>query len=110
MKKYILLTVAITIATAIACSGGGYSAPSGSIMQDTSLALRNDTFAPGTPVGAKSGEACVTAYLGIVSSGDASLKAAAAKGGITKIYYTDYKNDNLLGSTIQKTCTIARGD
>jgi hypothetical protein len=110
MKKYIALAVVFAVALAIACSGGGYSAPSGSIMQDTSLALRNDTFAPGTPVGAKSGEACAVGYLGIVSSGDASLKAAAAKGGITKIYYTDFRNDNLLGSVISKTCTIARGD
>jgi len=111
MKKYIALTSVFAVALAIACSGGGYKAPSGSIMQDTSLALsaEND-FTPATAVGAKSGEACATGYLGIVSSGDASLKAAAAAGGITKINYVDYKNNNLLGSVISTTCTIARGD
>ncbi|GBF49691.1 TRL-like family protein [Leptospira ryugenii] len=111
MKKYIALASVFAVALAIACSGGGYSAPSGSIMQDTSLTLSPQAdFTPATAVGSKSGEACVTAYVGIISSGDASLKAAAAAGGITKINYVDYKNTSLLGSVISTTCTIARGD
>ncbi|MCB1157991.1 MAG: TRL-like family protein [Leptospiraceae bacterium] len=108
MKKIIGLSIAAAVAATIACSGGGYGAPSGSIMQNTTLNLTK--METETPVGAKSGEACATGYLGIVSFGDAGIKAAAAKGGITKVYSIDYKNDNLLGSVVQSTCTIVHGD
>lgn len=108
MKNNILLAMVISIALAVACSGGaGYSAPMGSIVQNTTL---NKDVSTATPVGAKSGEACVSGILGIISSGDASIKAAAANGGLTKVNAVDYKVDNLLGSVITKTCTIARGD
>jgi len=107
MTKYIALTAVFAVALAIACSGGGYNAPSGSILQNTTL---NKDVSTATAVGGKTGEACVTGYLGIISSGDASVKAAAAAGGIAKVNAVDYKNDNLLGSLIAKTCTIARGD
>ena len=108
MNKKLLLTVALAIAAAIACSGGGgYSVPSGSIMQSVTL---NKDVSTATAVGSKTGEACATGYLGIISSGDAGVKAAAAKGGISKVNAVDYKSDNLLGSVIQKTCTIAYGD
>ena len=97
-----------SVALAIACSGGaGYGAPSGSIIQDTTF---NKDVSTSTPVGAKSGEACASGILGIISTGDASIKAAAAAGGITKVNAVDYRNDNLLGSVLAKTCTIARGD
>jgi hypothetical protein len=110
MKKIILLSMVASVALAIACSGGaGYTAPAGSIIQNTTL---NKEVSTATPVGAKSGEACVSGILGIISTGDASIKAAAAAaaGGITKVNAVDYKNDNLLGSVLSKTCTIARGD
>ena len=108
MKKIILLSTVVAMALAIACSGGaGYTAPAGSIIQNTTL---NKEVSTATPVGAKTGEACVSGILGIISTGDASIKAAAAAGGITKVNAVDYKNDVLLGSVLSKTCTIARGD
>ena len=108
MKNSILLAMAISLALAVACSGGsGYSAPSGSIVQNITM---NKDVSTSTAVGAKSGEACASGILGLISSGDASIKAAAAAGGITKVNAVDYKNDNLLGSVLTKTCTIARGD
>lgn len=108
MKKFIGLGMAAAVAVGIACSGGGYVAPSGSIMQNTTLNLKK--MQNETPVGSKTGEACAVGYLGIVSSGDAGIKTAAAKGSISKVYAIDYKNDNLLGSVIQKTCTVVHGD
>jgi hypothetical protein len=107
MTKYVTLAAVLAVALGIACSGGGYNAPSGSIIQDTTL---NKDVSTSTAVGSKTGKACVTGYLGIVSSGDASVKAAAAAGGINKVNAVDYQNDNLLGSLIAKTCTIARGE
>lgn len=106
MKKYIVLSIIFAVALAIACSGG-YNAPNGSIMQNTTL---NKDVSTASAVGSKSGEACTIGYLGIVSSGDASVKAAAAAGGINKVNAVDYKNENLLGSVMAKTCTIARGE
>src|SRR6185295_19576152 len=82
MKKILGLGLALSFAAAIACSGGGYAAPSGSIMQNTTL--NHEVPAP-SGVGGKSGEACVVGYLGIISSGDASIKAAAAAGGISTV-------------------------
>jgi hypothetical protein len=107
MKKYIALVAVSAVALAIACSGGGYAAPNGSIMQDTTL---NKDVSTATAVGSKTGKACVTGYVGIVSNGDASVKAAAAAGGINKVNAVDYQTNNLLGSLIATTCTIARGE
>ncbi|MBK9501397.1 MAG: TRL-like family protein [Leptospiraceae bacterium] len=107
MNKILVLGLTFALAAMIACSGGGYSAPSGSIMQNTTL---NKDVSTATALGSKKGEACAVGYLGIVSSGDAGVKAAATKGGINKVNAVDYQNDNLLGSVVQKTCTIAYGD
>jgi hypothetical protein len=107
MKNLVLLGIAGSMALAIACSGNTYEAPSGSILQNTTM---NKDVSTATAVGAKTGEACASGILGIVATGDASIKAAAAAGGITKVNAVDYKNDNLLGSVLAKTCTIVRGD
>lgn len=107
MKKYIALATVSVVALAIACSGGGYAAPNGSIIQDTTL---NKDVSSATAVGSKTGKACVKGFVGIVSSGDASVKAAAAAGGINKVNAVDYQNNNLLGSVIAETCTIVRGE
>ena len=50
-----------------------------------------------TAVAAKSGEAMATSILGLVATGDCSIKAAAQNGGITTIESVDYKFFNVLG-------------
>ena len=112
MTKYVALGLSVAFAVAIACSGGGYSAPSGSIMQNTVLHTDSQDGLQGGPteVGSKTGEACVGAILGLISSGDAGVKAAAAAGSITKVHTIDYRNDNLLGSVLSNTCTIVHGE
>lgn len=40
--------------------------------------------------GSKSGSACATTVLGIINEGDASIAAAKADGGITKLATADY--------------------
>ncbi len=107
MKNIIIFAVAVAFAVAIACSGGGYGAPSGSIIQDTTLNL---TVPAVTNVGAKTGKACVSGLLGIMSSGDGSVMAAAKAGGVQTVKVVDYQNNNLLGSVLAETCTIVRGD
>ncbi len=62
----------------------------------------------GTRVGAKEGEACAQSVLALVATGDASIKAAARNGGITKIDSVDHYSRNILG-VLGEFCTIVRG-
>lgn len=62
---------------------------------------------PTTKVGDREGKACATSYFGIVAIGDASIKAAAAAGGITKIDSVDAEATNMI--VIGTFCTIVRG-
>ncbi|MCB1326570.1 MAG: hypothetical protein KDK35_15140 [Leptospiraceae bacterium] len=112
MNKVLGILVVLAIAAGVACSGGGYSAPSGSIMQNTVLHTTSQDGLQGGPtdLGSRTGEACASGILGIISSGDAGVKAAAAAGGITTVKGIDYRNDNLLGSVLSNTCTIVHGD
>ena len=48
-------------------------------------------------IGQKEGKSCVTNILGLISTGDASVKSAAKKAGINKITSIDYELSNVLG-------------
>ena len=60
-------------------------------------------------IGKKKGEACATSILGLVTTGDASIRAAADAGGITKIASVDANFTNILG-IYSKYCTTVSGD
>ena len=93
----------------ISCNSG-YRAPYGFFLQETKYNLQ---VISQNGFGKKVGEACIEAYLMLISKGDASIKAAAHNapdGGITKIYAVDYKRDQFLGFVQQKLCTIVYGD
>jgi hypothetical protein len=62
----------------------------------------------GDTVGTKEGRACAQTLLGLIATGDASIKAAAAAGGITKIASVDHHSRNVLG-ILGEFCTIVRG-
>jgi hypothetical protein len=73
--------------------------------------LYTDLYGPldaGSTVGKKQGTACVESILGLVARGDASIKAAAADGRITKIGSVDHRTENFLG-VLGRFCTIVRG-
>jgi len=61
----------------------------------------------GDRVGAKEGQACAKSILGMVATGDASIKAAAAAGGITKIDSVDHHSTWMV--VMGQYCTIVRG-
>jgi len=107
LKAIFAFSLALFLIQCSTNQSGGYVAPSGSVMQNTTL---NRDIPAVTAVGGRTGEACVTAYFNIISSGDASIKAAAAIGGISTVKSVDYRIENLLGSVYAKTCTIANGD
>lgn len=47
-------------------------------------------------LGSKVGVGTASSILGIISSGDASIQAAAKSAGITKISHVDYESTNIL--------------
>jgi hypothetical protein len=56
----------------------------------------------------KMGEASAQGILGF-ATGDASIKTAAANGGITKIQHVDHHNESILGVWAKST-TIVYGE
>lgn len=54
----------------------------------------------------KVGTAKATSILGLVATGDASIKTAAANGGIKTIKYVDYDAKNILGIFGEYTTTV----
>lgn len=60
-----------------------------------------------TRVGDKEGKACATSYAGVFAMGDASVKAAAAAGGITKVETVDAEVTSWI--VVGKFCTVVRG-
>ena len=59
--------------------------------------------------GTRFGEACLTSYLGLISTGDASIEAARREGGIVSITSVDESAKSVLGFIYRKHCTIVRG-
>jgi hypothetical protein len=57
----------------------------------------------------KEGKACGQSILGWVATGDASIQAAKAAGGITKVASVDHSAKNILG-ILGEWCTIVRGN
>ena len=54
----------------------------------------------------KTGSATATSVLGLIASGNASIRAAALAGGITEIHYVDYHAESLLGIYAKFTVTV----
>ena len=60
-------------------------------------------------VATKEGKACGTSILGAVAQGDASIVAAKANGGITKVSSVDHYAKSILG-IYGEWCTIVKGN
>ena len=56
----------------------------------------------------KEGKACGQSILGAVATGDASVAAAKAAGGITTVASVDHTAKNILG-IIGEWCTVVKG-
>jgi hypothetical protein len=73
-------------------------------------ALYTDVAGPldaGARVGTKEGRACARSWLGLLATGDASIKSAAEAGGISRIESVDSHSSWLL--VTGRFCTIVRG-
>ncbi len=56
----------------------------------------------------KTGRACMTSILGLVATGDASIEAAKAAGGITEVTNINYEVNNILG-VYGQYCLVVQG-
>lgn len=106
MKKLIIL--ASLISMVMLCGCGGPYGP-GWIISDYDAPMCSPDEASGLSIGSKTGQAMMVNYLGLISTGDASITAAAKNGGISKVKTADYHFDSLLG-IINKTTTIVTGE
>ena len=58
--------------------------------------------------GSKKGQACATSYMGVFAIGDASVEAAAANGGITRVKSVEAVVNSRI--VFGKYCTVVRGN
>lgn len=95
----------LAVGGALVLSSCATYGPSGIIYSGgtTGVTANNDVSS------AKTGKACVTSILSLVSSGDGSIKAAKDNGGITKVATVDYDAFNVLG-VYGNYCTIVTGE
>jgi hypothetical protein len=61
-----------------------------------------------TGTGTKTGQACASSILGAIGTGDASVAAAKAAGGITEVAHVDHDIFSILG-LYATSCTIVVG-
>jgi len=57
----------------------------------------------------KEGKACLNTIMGLVATGDASISAAKAAGGITQVAHVDHSAHSTLG-IVAEYCTIVKGN
>lgn len=85
----------------------GYNPPSGFIYQSNTL---NRQMSPNSEVGSRTGEACTESWLGLISTGEAGVKQAAAAGAILTVKAIDFRITRVLGIGYVRICTIAYGE
>ena len=104
MKKISMFVALVGLAFFI-CTGCATYMPAGAIYTGAQGAIGGS----GDVGYSKVGRAMSTSILGLVATGDASIKTAAANGGIKRIKYVDYEVENVLG-IYGKYTTVVYGD
>jgi len=104
---YKLLAVPLVLMGLTGCAGfafSGQGVPMGFLYADSTVGKH----ATNNNVGKKKGEACATSILGLVTTGDASIRAAADAGGIKDVSAVDHSIKNILG-IVATYCTVVSG-
>ena len=97
MKIIVILAVVLMLA------GCASYMPMGAMYTDGKMGVQAGSGAAG-----KTGRACMTSILGLVATGDASIEAAKAAGGITEVTNINYEVNNILGIYGQY-CLVVQG-
>ena len=105
-KAYVLLSLAMISVISMALAGcmPVASPMTGIIYTEVKYGM----YATTEPTATKEGKACGQTILGWVATGDASVTAAKAAGGVTKVAHIDHTAKNILG-IIGEWCTIVKG-
>jgi hypothetical protein len=109
MKKLGLIACLLAIPVLAGCAYGITPVPDGFFFS----AVKYPSYHPGQDTavgGAKTGVSSAAAFVGLFSAGDASVEAAAANGGITKVKTVSHKTTKILGGAYWKFETIVTGD
>jgi hypothetical protein len=77
--------------------------PAGGIYTDGKMGVQ-----AGSGAADKTGRACMTSILALVATGDASIEAAKAAGGIKEVVNMTYEVKNILG-VYGEYCLVVRG-
>ena len=103
--KFVLTLAGISVAALSLSACQIVASPAaGTIFNET----KYGNVATDESVASKEGKACASSILGWVATGDASIAAAKANGGITKVSSVDHSAKNILG-IFGEWCTIVKG-
>ena len=100
MKRLLVVAVLAAVCVGAMTGCGAFIAVNGggTLYQDTKTPMGDVSYwGPSTSSASKKGEASFTSILGILATGDASLKEAMERGGITKVHHIDQQITNILG-------------
>ena len=103
-KTLLLLTAGLLLA---ACYHAPVKPPVGYLFSDFSAP--QGVYGDGSVGGSRVGRATTVCYLGLCSTGDSSVAAAARDGGITSVQQIDYDFYNMLG-IVQEYTTVVHGE
>jgi hypothetical protein len=103
MKQVVVCTLAAGLVALTGCVGP--MGPVGSIAGGLYTDVSGPVGATSNTAGTKMGQATSTGII-CVATGDSSIKAAAANGGITKISHVDYHTTYILGLYAKTTVTV----
>lgn len=104
---YKLLALPLVLLGLTGCAGAafmGQGVPQGFLYADAVTGQQTTE----NNLGKKKGEACATSILGLVTTGDASIRAAADAGGIKQISAVDGSIKNIIG-IVATYCTVVSG-
>ncbi len=101
MKR--LSLVVLVLLAAVALNGCATPYPMGMVYTEVKAPV---AAGDGVMSYSKTGTDTATSVLGLVATGDCSIKAAAANGNIKVIKYVDYDAKNVLGVYGEYTTTV----
>ncbi|MBN2483150.1 MAG: TRL-like family protein [Candidatus Omnitrophica bacterium] len=93
----------LALACIVVLSGCAAVLPQGAFYTEARLPV---AAASGDVTYTKIGTSQASSILGLVATGDASIEAAIANGGIKKIKFVDYQAKNILGVFGEYTTTV----
>ncbi len=103
MKK--LATAALLAAVLLAGASCASTKPVGILYTDIRVPITTGNAADAT-ASPKVGVAVSKSVLGLVATGDSSITAACANGGIRKIHHVDWEANSILGLFSTYRCVV----